>query len=136
MDSMKSTMTTGFIAMSMENPAAEIEDFEQLVEQYRTRVLRFVFASVRYINLAETLTQGDFGRAYRNRSTFRGECSISTWLMRIAINLIRDHTRNRRFRFWRKAELLRSEDVFEWPDRSISPEQKAAVNEEVQAVWE
>ena len=122
--------------MSMEHPALEIEDFERLVTQYRTRVLRFVFASVRDWDLAETLTQDCFWKAYKHRSTFRGDCSTTTWLMRIAINLVRDHARNRRFQFWRKAEQVGNEEVHNWPDRCISPEDRTSVNEQVQAVWD
>jgi len=133
---MKPTATTGFIAMSMENPGLEIEDFDRLVEQYRRRVLRFVFASVHDMDVAETLTQDCFWNAYRYRKTFRGECSASTWLMRIAVNLIRDHARKRRFQFWKSAPQVTSDEIHGWPDRSISPEEKAAVNEQVQAVWE
>jgi RNA polymerase sigma-70 factor (ECF subfamily) len=72
------TTTSGFISMSMENPAIDIEDFEHLVEQYRTRVLRFVFASVRDMDLAETLTQDCFWKAYKSRTAFRGDCSVHT----------------------------------------------------------
>ena len=133
---MKPTVTTGFVAMSMENPALEIEDFERLVEQYRTRVLRFVFASVRDMDVAETLTQDCFWNAYKHRKSFRGECSVHTWLIKIAINLIRDHARNRRIQFWRKAERVHVEEIHHWPVRSISPEDKASMNEQVQAVWE
>lgn len=122
--------------MSMENPAIELEDFERLVERYRTRVLRFVFASVRDMDLAETLTQDCFWNAYKHRSSFRADCSMNTWLMRIAVNLVRDHTRKRRFQFWKKAQQVRIEDIHNWPLRSISPEERAMVNEQVQAVWE
>src|SRR5215467_9724505 len=130
----KATATPGFVPMSMENPALEIEDFERFVEQYRTRVLRFLFASVRDMDLAETLTQDCFWKAYKHRGSFRGDCSVHTWLMRIAVNLVRDHARNRRLQFWSKAPCVGSEEIHNWPDRSISPEQKAAVNEQVQAV--
>jgi RNA polymerase sigma-70 factor (ECF subfamily) len=133
---MKPTATTGFIAVRMDNPALEIEDFERLVEQYRPRVLRFVFASVRDMDLAETLTQDCFWKAYKNRSAFRGDCSMHTWLIKIAINLVRSHMRNRRFQFWHKAERVRGEEIHDWPDRSISPEERASINEQVQAVWE
>lgn len=133
---MKRTITSGFIAVNMGNPAIEIEDFERFVEQYRVRVLRFVFASVKDMDLAETLTQDCFWNAYRNRTAFRGDCGVTTWLMRIAINLIRDHTRNRRFQFWRKARRVQLDQIRDWPVRSISPEEKAAVNEQMQAVWE
>jgi len=132
---MKPTATTGFIAMRMENPALEIEDFERIVEQYRTRVLRFVYASVRDMDLAESLTQDCFWKAYKNRDAFRGECSMHTWLIKIAINLIRSHMRSRRFQFWQKAKRVRSEEIRSWPDRSISPEDLASVNQQVQAVW-
>jgi RNA polymerase sigma-70 factor (ECF subfamily) len=133
---MKHTTTSGFIALRMKNPALEIEDFERLVEQYRTRVFRFVFASVRDMDVAETLTQDCFWNAYRHRGAFRGNCSVHTWLMRIAVNLVRDHARNRRFQFWKKAQRAHNEEIQDWPDRGISPEEKAAVNEQVRAVWE
>jgi len=133
---MKPTVTTGFIGMRMENPALELEDFERLVEQYRARVLRFVFASVRDMDLAETLTQDCFWKAYKHRGSFRGDCSVQTWLMRIAVNLVRDHARNRRLQFWKKAPCVGSEEIHRWPDRSISPEEKAVVNDQVRAVWD
>jgi len=133
---MKPSTTSGFFAVNMGNPALEFEDFDRLVEQYRTRVLRFLFASVRDLDLAETLTQDCFWNAYRSRNAFRGECSVNTWLMRIAVNLVRNHVGTRRFQFWKKAERVDSGAILDWPDRSISPEQRAAVNEEVHAVWE
>ena len=133
---MKETATTGFIAMSMENPVLELEDLDRLVERYRARVLRFVYVSVRDWDLAETLTQDCFWKAYKHRSGFRGDCSVMTWLMRIALNLVRDHTRSRRFQFWKRAEIVQNDNIQDWADRSISPEQRAAVNEQVEAVWE
>jgi RNA polymerase sigma-70 factor (ECF subfamily) len=133
---MKATTNSGFIALSMENPASELEDFDRLVEQYRMRVLRFVFAFVRDMDLAETLTQDCFWKAYRNRGSFRGHCSVRTWLMKIAVNLVRDQARSRRFQFWRKAKQLDFEEIQDWPVRGISPEEKTAVNEQIQAVWE
>jgi RNA polymerase sigma-70 factor (ECF subfamily) len=133
---MKPTTTSGFIAVRMENPAFEIEDFEQLVEQYRTRVLRFVFACVRDMDLAETLTQDCFWKAYKNRHAFRGDCSAHTWLMRIAVNLVRDYSRNRRLQFWKKAQHVESAEIRNWPDRKISPEDKTVINEQVRAIWD
>src|SRR5262249_49149779 len=133
---MKPATTSGFIAVRMENPALELEDFDRIVEQYRRRVLRFVFASVRDMDLAETLTQDCFWNAYKNRASFRGECSVNTWLMKIAVNLVRDQARNRRLQFWRDAQRVRSDEIHDWPDRCISLEERTAVSEQVRAVWE
>src|SRR5277367_5601402 len=77
-------------------------DFEALVRLYRPKVFRFALASLRDADAAETVTQDCFLRAYQARDRFRQDCSLQTWLMQIAVNLIRDHIRNRRFQFWRR----------------------------------
>ena len=121
------------------NSVTEIQDFDGVVQRYWPRILRFLLATVQDPDVAETLTQDCFLKAYRNRSTFRGDSSLNTWLMTIAVNLVRDRVRTRRFQFWRKAEraAIDSRAIGDWlPDRNISPEQKALINEEVQAVWE
>jgi RNA polymerase sigma-70 factor (ECF subfamily) len=133
---MKPTTTSGLIAMSVDNPALEIEDFERFVELYRARVFRFVYSSVRDLDLAESLTQDCFWNAYRHRNSFRGDCSLNTWLIRIAINLIRDHVRRRRFQFWKKTEYVAGNEIRKWPDNSLSPEERTVLNDQVRAVWD
>src|SRR5215475_4987962 len=133
---MKTSATSGLIALSMENPVLEFENFDQVVAQYRTRVFRFVLASLGDMDVAESLTQDCFWNAYKSRKRFRGECSVNTWLMRIAVNLVRNHVRTRRFQFWKKARRVNSEEILHWADRSISPEERASLNQQVQAVWE
>jgi len=133
---MKPTTTSGLIAMSVDNPAPEIEDFERFVELYRARGFRFVYSSVRDLDLAESLTQDCFWNAYRHRGGFRGDCSVNTWLVRIALNLIRDHARKRRFQFWKKTEYVPGDEMGKWPDHSLSPEERTVVNDQVRAVWE
>src|SRR5882724_7986691 len=82
----------------------EAPDFEEIVRLYRPRIFRFALASLRDRDAAETVTQDCFLRAYNARGRFRGDCSIHTWLMQIAVNLIRDFGRNRRFQFWKQAQ--------------------------------
>src|ERR1700761_4311760 len=77
------------------------EEFARVVATHRTQIFRFLLASTRDVDLAETLTQDCFLKAHRNWSSFRGESSALTWLMRIAINLQKDNWRNRRLQFWR-----------------------------------
>jgi RNA polymerase sigma-70 factor (ECF subfamily) len=122
--------------MRVENQASELEDVDRLVRQHRTRVLRFIFASVRDMDVAETLTQDCFWKAHRSRRTFRGDCTVQTWLMRIAVNLIRDHARRRRFRFWEKVRSAGGDEIHEWPDRGLSPEDRLSLRQQVQAVWQ
>ena len=133
---MPTTGSTAPLAMSAENRASELEDVDRLVHQHRARVLRFIFVSVRDMDVAETLTQDCFLKAHRSRQAFRGDCTVQTWLMRIAVNLIRDHARRRRFRFWEKVRAAGKDDIHEWPDRGLSPEDRLSVRQQVQAVWQ
>src|ERR1051326_8278491 len=87
---MDPTAASEFISTSMETPIAELQDFDRVVQTYWPRIFRFVLASVRDQDAAETLTQDCFWRAYRHRNRFRGDSSVNTWLVHIAVNLIRD----------------------------------------------
>ncbi len=86
------------------NTISELDDIDELVRVYRSRVLRYVVFSIKDQDLAETITQDCFLKAYSGRASFRGDCAVSTWLMSIANNLIRDHLRTKKFQFWRKAK--------------------------------
>ena len=80
------------------------EEFSAVVTKHRPQIFRFLLSSTRDVDLAETLTQECFLKAHRNWGSFRGESSAMTWLMRIAINLQKDHWRNRRMQFWRQTQ--------------------------------
>ena len=82
---------------------AELEDIDTLCATYRSRIYRYALLSLRDPDLAESVTQDCFLKAYRARDEFRGDCSVATWLTRIATNLIRDSTRSRKFQFWKTA---------------------------------
>lgn len=84
--------------------ATELDDIDGLARNYRPRLLRFVMSSVRDEDLADVIVQDTLLKAYRNRAGFRGDCSLNTWLTGIAVNLIRDHARTQKFKFWRKAQ--------------------------------
>src|SRR5215467_14670157 len=94
--------------LRMESAAIEearaVVDFDAVVREYRPRIFRFALASLRDRDAAETVTQDCFLRAYRAWEGFRGEASLQTWLMQIAVNLVRDVTRTRRFQFWKRAQ--------------------------------
>ena len=136
---MEPTAASGFLGAEVESRAIEIADFDQVVRSYWSRIFRFVLASVRDIGTAETLTQECFCNAYKGRTRFRGDASVHTWLVRIATNVVRDHLRSRRLRFWRRAEreALDSAVVADWlPDPASSQEQAVLISEQLTAVWE
>jgi RNA polymerase sigma-70 factor, ECF subfamily len=115
-----------------------VEEFSSLVELHMPVIFRFLLASLRDQDLAQTLTQDCFLKAYRSRSTFRGESSVKTWLMRIAINLQKDHWRNRRIQFWRqtRSNAIDLDEASEWlPSGESSQEQTLLARERVAQVW-
>lgn len=120
------------------NTAAET-DFEAIVEIHRPKIFRFLLASLRDADAAECLTQDCFLRAFQGIRRFRNECSISTWLMQIAVNLLRDHIRNRRLQFWKHTRRNgpAGGELHNWiADQRHSPEAAALLNERVKAVWD
>ena len=136
---MEPTAASGFLGADVESRAIEIADFDQVVRSYWSRIFRFVLASVRDPGTAETLTQECFYNAYKGRARFRGDASVHTWLVRIAANVVRDHLRSRRLRFWRRAqrEALDTAVVADWlPDPAASQEQVVLISERLASVWE
>jgi RNA polymerase sigma-70 factor (ECF subfamily) len=119
-------------------PGPAAQRFSTIVETHRPRIFRFLLASTRDADLAETLTQDCFLRAYRNWLSFRDESSVMTWLMRIAINLEKDHWRNRRMQFWRqtRTSAVDMDEASEWlPSSERSPEEHVLAREQVGKVW-
>jgi RNA polymerase sigma-70 factor (ECF subfamily) len=114
------------------------QEFSSVVASHRPQIFRFLLASTRDVDLAETLTQECFLKAHRNWSNFRGDSSAMTWLMRIAINLQKDHWRNRRMQFWRQTRTnsVDLDEASEWlPSGECSQEQKLLARERVGQVW-
>ncbi|MEG2252621.1 MAG: sigma factor, partial [Clostridia bacterium] len=72
--------------------------FCQLVTQYQLPLLRMCCIYLHDKSLAEDAVQETFLKAFKAISTFRGECSEKTWLMRIAINTCHDIKRSGWFR--------------------------------------
>jgi RNA polymerase sigma-70 factor (ECF subfamily) len=101
-------------------------------------VFRFILASLRDRDDAESLTQDCFVRAFRFRDRFRGDASVKTWLMQIAANLVRDLTRTRRFQFWRRAQSGTTcvHDLSEFlSSRDTSPEMRTLFRDQLRSIW-
>lgn len=121
-----------------EQAMLELADFDEVVRVYRPRILRFLLSSLTDRDAAESLTQECFLKAWSARHQFRGDSSLSTWLTRIAVNLMRDHLRSRSLRFWQKTRgtSLDVMDISDWvPDGRSSPESVTVARDRVAAVW-
>ena len=115
------------------------ENLNAMVAAHETRISRFLLVSVRDRDLAQTLCQETFLRAWSTRESFRGECAPQTWLMRIAVNLVRDHTRTDRFRFWKQAARTQVDatEVSTWlAGRDGSAERTLILRQQVEGIWE
>jgi RNA polymerase sigma-70 factor (ECF subfamily) len=113
------------------------DDMDAMVALYEVRIFRFLMASIRDRDLAQTMTQETFLRAWNARESFRGDCAPQTWLMRIAVNLVRDHTRTGRFKFWKKAATVEVSDVAHWlPNHASSAESNLIARQQLQTIWQ
>src|SRR6202012_5836630 len=120
-----------------ERALAELDDIEQLVHQHRARLLRFVAFSIGDLDIAQSIVQDCFLKAYNARESFRGECNVQTWLNRIALNMILDHQRTRKFHFWRaflNTALEITEIASTLPGTAQTPEKHLLVRERVAEV--
>jgi RNA polymerase sigma-70 factor (ECF subfamily) len=129
----------GELSPARDRMIAELDDVNTLCATYRSRIYRYALLSLRDPDQAESVTQDCFLRAYRAREEFRGDCSVATWLTRIATNLIRDSTRSRKFQFWKTANSTAVE-VGAVADRLrspvLSPESSLVVREDLMRVWD
>lgn len=105
-------------AQKAEAAAEREQTLLRLMETYRNDLVRMAYLYLGDRALAEDATQETFLKAYRHLSSFRGESSEKTWLMRIAINTCRDLRRSAWFRRMRRtvsldqAQITAAEDFF------------------------
>jgi RNA polymerase sigma-70 factor, ECF subfamily len=133
----QTTIPVELIALSGEQRISELENIDALIRLYKAKVFRFVAFSVADRDAADSITQDCFLKAHLTRNQFRGDCSISTWLMRIAFNLVRDHTKSQKFRFWKNAAAtaIDAQDVSQHlPSGASSAEAQVIARERVEIV--
>jgi RNA polymerase sigma-70 factor (ECF subfamily) len=115
-----------------------LDDFTPLVQSHQRRIYRVLLGMVRDPDAAQNLTQECFLKAYQRRASFRGEANVGVWLLKIAVNLARDHRRSRLREFWLRFSSA-SEEVEDLgqrlPDPHASQERVLVGREEVASVW-
>lgn len=78
--------------------AGDESAFVEIVTRYRTKLFHIAFSQLKDRTDAEEIAQDTLIRAHRGLVRFRGDCSLSSWLYRIALNL----SRNRYWYFYRR----------------------------------
>jgi RNA polymerase sigma-70 factor (ECF subfamily) len=130
---------TATLRVPVEEPVQGISDatFEEVMRLHQRRVYRVLMLLVKDPDAADTLTQECFLRAYQHWQSFRSECRIDTWLLKIAANLARDYNKNRRICFWKRMVGLENPEQPEvqFPAADASPEKSLLAREELAAVW-
>lgn len=76
---------------SLQSPAYEIE---ALIREYGNDVLRTAYMYVKDIHTAEDIFQEVFIKVNQKLSTFEGNSSIKTWIIRITINTCKDYLKS------------------------------------------
>ena len=69
-------------------------DIESLIRQYGNDVLRTAYMYVKDIHTAEDIFQEVFIKVNQKLSTFEGNSSIKTWIIRITINTCKDYLKS------------------------------------------
>jgi RNA polymerase sigma-70 factor (ECF subfamily) len=137
---MQAAIATNIIQVARrERVISELDDIETLVRSHRARLLRFVMFSIGDEDVAASIVQDAFLKAYNNRESFRGDCTVQTWLTTIALNLVRDHQRTQKFQFWKRvrntaAEITEVASII--PSGASSPETQLLARERAAQVAE
>lgn len=75
--------------------AGDNDAFSELYLQHKKRVFSICLRMVHDFSQAEDLTQETFLQLHRKLASFRGDCAFTTWLHRIAVNMVLMRLRKR-----------------------------------------
>ena len=120
--------------------AGDGDAFETLVREHQTRVYNLALRMMGNPEDALDISQETFLKAWRTLGKFRGDCSLGTWLHRIAANLCIDQMRKNKRR--QQDKLVSLDDpgedgrAMELPDLSGDPQAALERAEGRRAVWE
>ncbi len=115
---------------------SEEEAFRQLLEKHERLIYNVAYRSTGNEADAADITQETFLKAWRSLPSFRGDCSLSTWLCKIALSVACDSARKRGRQKTLSLTVDDGEDTFDLPvtDPSALPEEKAVRQMEIEAL--
>lgn len=114
-----------------------VQAFEELTSSYYTKVYNICYRMLNNSEDASEQAQETFIKVYKNIKKFKGNCSFSTWIYRIATNVCLDYLRKNK----NKKDISLEQNTFEdikVKDRLISnnlgPEKVAEINAQRRAI--
>ncbi len=69
----------------------DMDAFEKLIENYKGTALRMAYKLTGSIHEAEDLIQEAFIKVFKYIKSFKGDCSFTTWLYQIILNIYKDN---------------------------------------------
>ncbi|WP_373044240.1 RNA polymerase sigma factor [Vulgatibacter sp.] len=112
--------------------AGDREAFAQVVVRHGPSVHALCMRMVRNTAVAEELAQETFAKGFAALASFRQDAQLRHWLLRIAVNLCRDHLKAGE----RREGALDDEDLFSPVDPDPDPERRVAGRQAVRALEE
>ena len=79
--------------------AGDVACFACLLDKYSRPIHSLILKVVRSQEEAEELAQDTFMKVFKNLASFKGDCSFSTWIYRIAYNTAISSVRKKRYEF-------------------------------------
>lgn len=113
--------------------AGDNDAYDLLCKEYSGKMYRLV-CRLAGSEDADDLVQEAFVQIYRSMSSFRGDCSISTWVYKITANVCQDYLRKKSRRSWRhlfSLDWLKSETDRELPSPNLEPHEEAEVKDDM-----
>ena len=127
------------LSLARQAAAGNDDAFSVLVDRYSRLVYNVALRSVSSPEDAADISQETFLKAWRSIGSFRGDCALSTWLCRIALNCCCDHARSAKRHRVLSLTVQEDEDetkVLDIPDTDVTamPEEELTRQTEITAV--
>lgn len=128
------------LSLARQAAAGNDDAFSVIVDRYSRLVYNVALRSVSSPEDAADISQDTFLKAWRSIASFRGDCALSTWLCRIALNCCCDHARSAKRHRVLSLTVQEDEDskVLDIPDTDVTamPEEELTRQTEIEAVRE
>jgi RNA polymerase sigma-70 factor, ECF subfamily len=118
--------------------AADMIAFNELVSEYRQRVINTCYRFLLTQEDAQDISQEVFIEVYQSISAFRADSKLSTWIYRITVSKCLDEIkkRKRKKRITSLGKILHLDNIVEWMAGSESPDKYLHLDEKMKQVMQ